>query len=145
MMLDQPLRADIAIDLFVGRGGEDHVAVKWDVVALQGQERDQLHRGDVLHVQRAAPPHKTVGHVSAKGRMRPMLGFGWDHIQVIVEQQRRQRSVALQPRDDITTLRGRLQHDRIESLHAQHARQILDGGQLVTGGIGRIDAEQACR
>jgi hypothetical protein len=71
----------------VGDEGEDEVAGRDDVVALQMPRDGDHHAAHVLHVDRAAAPHVAVLHRTGERVDAPVGGLGGDDVEVAVDQQ----------------------------------------------------------
>ena len=126
MMLRHPARTHSSAGLFVGVRHKNQIAFERNVCALDERKVNQLHRDHLLHIGRAASPDDAVHQIAGERRALPFVRFGGNDIYVSHQQQRRERAVAFQPRDEVAALRRGFQHNRLDAFAFEFRRDVLD-------------------
>ena len=155
-MLGDPLRADRAAGLLVGRAREQDVATQARDRVARGVEAGgaslgrqqphdaELHRDHVLHVDRAASVDVAVGEVGRERVVAPAFRRCRDDVEVGEEEQRiAAGAVAAQPRVDRSAPGLRLDDLGLEAGFGEHRRDPPGGDRarrpVPSGGGGLID------
>jgi len=145
MILHQKTGAEVTRRFLVAHHGEDHIPRQCRILSLRAQKGGQHHRHASLHIEGAAPPDKSVRDSSLKGRIPPLLIRRCHHIHVAIEKKRGGVSPATQPGHQVRAIRG---SGADGSLNPRVLKQFMnksDAGTFVSGGIGRIEPEQALK
>ncbi len=127
--------------LLVGEQAQDHVAGRLQAARLGTHERGEHHRDTALHVERATTPQVAVGDLAGEWSVLPLAARG-DDVDVPLQQQRRARAAARQPRDQVRAL-GILRDDA--RLDAERVEQPSDPRDALTLGawrVARVEPEQ---
>src|SRR5580700_4344320 len=88
-------------DFLVGRERDDQVALRYELLLLQPNERGGNRRILVLHVARAAPVEVAVLLGEAERWQRPVLGFRLDDVEMAVPQNGARLAAPLETHDDV--------------------------------------------
>ena len=150
VVLVHPVDAGVAPRLFIRQGQEDHVSVQGDAVALEEQERHELHDRHALHVQRAPSPDDAVADSAGEGRLLPKGRLGGHHVGVVEEDEGLPTAVAGQaglPRRqegrEVGAAGGRLVEARLQALAAEDACEEEGRRLLVARRVGGVDGDVA--
>ena len=147
---DDPADAVEAARLLVGGAREQDVpaqsrdrvggGVAADRAGLRREHPDdgQLHREEVLHVDRATSPDVGVGDVPIEGPVGPQVGGRRDDVEMAEEEERvAAGAVATQPRDHRTTAGHQLEDFGLESGIGEGPGDPARGAGLAVRGIER--------
>ena len=158
MVVDDPAGPVAAAGLLIGGRGEQDVAaqagdrIRGGVAAggarLPGEQPHdaELHRDQVLHVDRAAAVDVAVGDVGRERVVGPQLRRGRDDVEVAEEEQRAAaRAVAVQPGGDRAATGERLDDRRRDPGFGQDRRHVAGREDLVARRVDGRDADEVAQ
>src|ERR1700730_14115763 len=142
-MVGDPLSAEAAARLLVGRRQGDEVALERDLRAGGGEESGKLDHARGLHVKRPAAVDVAASEEPAERIDGPVALVGVDHVDVVVEHDAAEGAVASDARHEIPPLRrglGRLARDAVP---VEDLGEETGARRLVAGRVRGVDTEIA--
>jgi hypothetical protein len=145
MLLGDEPRAVAAPRFLVGRGEQDQVALERHARAGDLEQRRELHDADRLHVERAAPVEPAVADLAAERIDRPVPPVGVHDVDVMVEDDRAERSITGHPRAEVGAAGRRLDDLARDPVAVEHLGQEARPRDLVARRVRRVDREIAAQ
>jgi hypothetical protein len=147
VVLDEPVRAGVALVLLVGDERQHDVAARAAALDVPAVDHGQRHGGHVLHVHGAAAVDEAVADLAAERVEAPLGGVGGHDVEVGLDEDRGQVGVgAVDAREDVGAARGRFEQRGWHAVVVQDRGHVLGGlafaRAVAAAAVGGVEPDQ---